>query len=134
MYDVVAVDELQAENDAGREEFCSARATALLFGEFAEAADVEAQVAAGEQVHDEVEVVSVLEGELHVDDEVVVVACEQSAFVENRVDRSLRDNPANRCLLSLRHLFECVVLLVVQEGHDPHLGQAALPSQSLLCR
>lgn len=48
------------------------------------------------------------------------------------MDRSLGDNPANRSLLSLRHLFKGVVLLVVQESHDPHLasGQRYLAEAS----
>jgi hypothetical protein len=118
------VDELQPQYDAGGKEFCSGSTTRLLLGELAETADMEPQVTAREEVHHQIQVVSVLKSELHVHDEVVVIPCQQRPFVENRVDRSLRDNPANRRLLSLRHFLQRVVLLVVQESHDPHLGSA----------
>ena len=132
VYNGVSVDKFEPQYDAGRKKFCSNETTGLLLGKFAETADMESQVSASEEVHHQVKVVPVLKGELHVNNEVVVVACQQGAFVENRVDRSLGDNPANHSLLSLRHLFERVVLLVVQECHNPHLmsGQHYLAKPS----
>lgn len=75
VYYVIAMDELKSQYDASRKEFYSEATTGLLLGKLAETADMESQVATSQEVHYQVEVVPVLKGELHVHDEVVVVAC-----------------------------------------------------------
>ena len=71
MDNAVVVNVLETRYDAGDEELwrLGARRTGFDFREAALLAEVEAEVAAREQVHQEVEVLAVLEGVLHVHDE-----------------------------------------------------------------
>ena len=63
MDDAVAMEVIQPNYEVGNEEF------GLQFCESASPADVVSQVSAVDVVHDEVEVLSVLEGVVHVDEE-----------------------------------------------------------------
>ena len=53
---------------------------------------MKSKVASCKQVHYEIQVLSVLEGELHVDYKIVVVAGQQRPFVQDRVHRPFRDD------------------------------------------
>lgn len=79
-----------------------------------------AQVAAVEQVHDQVQVVAVLEGVVHVDQERTVQLREDLALVHDRLDAALGEDAR------LAHFLHGVVGLELLALDLPHLAEAAL--------
>lgn len=96
--DALVVHVLQAEQQAGQEE------PRLLFGKLPVLRDVVPEVAPVEQVHDEVEVLAVLEGVVHVHEERVLQRRQQLALVHHAAHGPLRDNSALEHLLHGEHL------------------------------
>lgn len=115
MDDVVEVQELQANQHAGYQEF------GLCFLETTTATHVVSQVSADQQVHDEIEVLPILKGIGHVDDGWMLEFGQQFAFVEHGVDAFLPDD------LSLMHFLHRVDLLGFLHAHTPHLAETSLP-------
>ena len=58
--------------------------------------DVESEVSSGEQVHDEVEVISILKGEVHIYEEGVLKLAEEMSFTHNGIHASFGDDPGFR--------------------------------------
>lgn len=114
MDDAVAMEVVQPNDEVRNEKF------GLQFSESASPANVVSQVSAVDVVHDEVEILSVLEGVVHVDEEWVADPGEQVAFVHDRVDGLLHDD------LGLVHLLHREDLLALLGLHLPHLAEAAL--------
>lgn len=79
-----------------------------------------AQVPSIQQVHHQIEVLSVLEGVVHVDDLRVIEAAEDLLLVHDRLDAALCDNA------SLGHLLHRVMLLSLLALDSPHLAEASL--------
>lgn len=104
----------QALNQTGYKELC------LLLIEPASAADVVPQVAASEVVHHQVQVVFVLKGVVHVDNEGAVQDREDTAFVHDRLDGPLENDP------SLGHFFQSEQLLGLFALHFPDFAEAPL--------
>jgi hypothetical protein len=75
--DFLAVDEVDGSEDAPDEE------TRLVLSESMSAADAVSEVSAREQIHDEVEIISVVECGDHVGDEGGVESLEDLALVEH---------------------------------------------------
>jgi hypothetical protein len=84
-------------------------------------ADVIPEVPTVEEVHHEVEVLSVLERIVHVDYERVVQLSENLALVHDRLDRPLCNDSR------FRHFLHSVRLLRLLTLHLPNLAEAALP-------
>lgn len=78
------------------------------------------QVSAVDVVHDEVKVLSVLEGVVHVDEEGMADPGQEVAFIHDRVDRLLHDD------LGLIHLLHREDLLALLRLDLPYLPKAAL--------
>lgn len=85
-----------------------------------------AQVSTRQVVHDKVEVLSVLEGVIHVDDERVLELLQNLPLVHDRLDAALGDYPG------LAHLLHGKVLLDFLELDAPHLSEAALPNAKVV--
>lgn len=86
----LVMQKLQAQDDATREELYSIlMLTGLLLVEFGVFDEMEAQVAAIDQVHDEVEVLPVLEGIEGVDEELVLEAFQKIELVHDRLNALL---------------------------------------------
>ena len=87
---------LQCDENAYDEKFFLIKSemdfTCLVFCEFALFAEVVPQVTALEEIHDEVKVLSVLEGCFHVHDEGVLEVAEEIAFIHDRVDAFFGDD------------------------------------------
>lgn len=77
MNNFIGVDILESNEDVDCDE------PDFLFSEAVLVADVVSQVATSEVVHDEVEVLMVLEGAFHVDEEGVAELAEDPALVEH---------------------------------------------------
>lgn len=108
------MNELESCNDAGNEE------ASLLFAETAVLADVVPEVASSQEVHDQVEILPVLEGVIHIDDEDVVELRKNFPFVHDGVDAFLADDS------SFAHLFHGIEQLSLLALHLPNLSKAAL--------
>ena len=126
--DAVVVEVLEGGDDAGDEEaWVSEREwgwevrTGLFFGEAFALGEVVAEVSAGEEVHDKVEVLLVLEGEAHVDEVGVFELGEELAFVHDGVDGALGDDAG------LAHFLHGVELLGFLLFDLPDLAEAAAP-------
>ncbi len=104
---------------------CNIYGTGLFFGEAAHSADVVPEVSSFHEVHDEVEVLSVLEGVDHVDDERTPEVVEQLSLIHDGADALLADD------LGLVHLLHGEELLVLLELYDPHLPEPSLPDDVL---
>ena len=78
------------------------------------------KVATIQEVHDQVEVLPILKGVVHVHDERVVDLSEDLALVHHRFYASLRNNS------SFTHLFHGVLLLRLLPLHLPDLAEATL--------
>lgn len=89
----VLVEVLQAQQHARDKEFC------LFLGEASVLADMVPQVTARHEVDNEIEVVSVFEGVVHIHEEWVIKLAEELLLVHDRVDTALGDDSG------LRHLF-----------------------------
>ena len=79
------------------------------------------EVTAFHKVDDEVEVLPVLEGVVHVDDEVVADLLEEEAFVHYAVSAALEDDAG------LEHFLESVELRRLPHLHLPDLAEPTLP-------
>ena len=77
------------------------------------------QIASCDQVGDEIQILVVLEGVEHVDEEGMVELAEQLAFVHDAVDALLLHDDA------LGHLFDGVLRLELLALHLPHLAEPA---------
>jgi len=117
--DAVLVEVLEAEDHAGNKKL------GLLFVEAALLANVEAEVAAVHQVNDQVEVVPVLKGVLHVDEEGVVELDEEFLFVHDGVDGALADDAG------FGHFLEGEGRLGLGGLDAPDLAEAAAPDHAL---
>ena len=91
--------------------------TSLLLCEPSIFANMEAQVTPGKQVHDQVHVISILKGVVHVDNEWVVQLREYLAFVHDRFETPLGENA------SFRHFLHCVLLLWLFPLYFPNLPE-----------
>jgi len=93
--------------------------TSLLFCELPMLADVVAQVSSTEVVHDQVNIVSVLEGVVHIDKEDVVQLRQMLPFAHDTLHRPFSDNPR------FTHLFHGKLLLGLLLLDLPDLAEAA---------
>ena len=84
------------------------------------ATDVVSQIASREIVHDQVEVLPILKGVVHVDDEWVLELGQDLTLVDDGLDASLGDDP------SLAHLLHGEVLLGFLPLDSPNLSKATL--------
>lgn len=91
--------------------------TSLLLCEPSIFANMEAQVTPRKQVHDQVHVISILKGVVHVDNEGIVQLREYLAFVHDRFETSLGENA------SFRHFLHCVLLLGLFPLYFPNLTE-----------
>ncbi len=105
--DAVLVQVVESENETCTEEL------GLVLVEASHLAGVEAEVSSREVVHDEVEVLLVLEGTLHVHDKVVLDLRQQVPFVHHRVHTLLHDH------LRFQHLFHREHFLGLPVSHFP---------------
>jgi len=79
-----------------------------------------AQIASRKVIHRQVEVLPILEGEVHVDQEGVVQLREDLALVHHGFHRAFGNHPR------LAHLLQGVFLLVLLPLHFPHFAEPAL--------
>ena len=93
--------------------------TCNLFAETAMSTDVVAQITTGEVVHDEVEIVAVLERIVHVHEERVLQLRQDLTLVDDGLDAALGDDA------SLAHFLHCEELLGFLALHTPHFSEAA---------
>ena len=84
------------------------------------------EITARQIVHDQIEVLSVLERVVHVDDEHILKLREDLPLVDNRFDTALGDDPR------LGHLLHGVVLLGFLTLDSPHLTEASLPDAEMV--
>ena len=110
----------------------SSVSTGLLFTEATEAAQVEAEVSAGEEVHHQVQVFPILKSILHVHDEGVAVPGEEGSLVKDRVDRPFRYDPSQARLPSLAHFLQRVEFTTATRRHNPDLAETALADYHLV--
>lgn len=89
-------------------------------------ADVITKVASREHVHHQIQIVSILERVVHVDDERVVELCEDLPLVHHRFDAPLRDDA---CLGHFLHRIRLLRLLTLDL---PDLAEATLPDAVLV--
>ena len=100
--------------------------TGDFLGETPVAADVVAEVAATEVVHDQVEVLAVLERIVHVHDEGVLELRKDLSLVDHRLDAPLRDDPR------LAHLFHREELLGFLAFDEPHFAEASFADAKVI--
>ena len=79
-----------------------------------------AQISADQQIHDEIQILSILKGIGHVDDVGMLELRKQLPLIQHRMDALLADD------LGLMHLLHRVDLLRLLELHAPHLPESAL--------
>ena len=89
-------------------------------------ANVVTEVATRQIVHHKVQVLSVLERIIHVNDEDILKLGEDLALVDDGLDTALRDDS------SLWHLLHGVVLLCFLALNSPHLTEASLPDAEMV--
>ena len=89
-------------------------------------ADVITEVASGQHVHYQIQVVSILERVVHIDDEGVVQLCEDLPLVHHRFDAPLRDDAC------FRHFLHRICLLRLLTLYLPDLPEAALSDTVLV--
>ena len=89
-------------------------------------ADVITEVTPREHVHHQIQVVSILEGVVHVDDEWVVELCEDLPLVHHRFNAPLCDDAG------LGHFLHRICLLGLLTLDLPDLPEAALPDAVLV--
>lgn len=88
-----------------------------------------AEVAAREQVHDEVQVLPVLEGVVHIDQERMMLELgEDAPLAHDRLDAPLRQDPCLAHLLHGKHLNMLQALVL----YLPHLAKAAFADAFLV--
>lgn len=91
--------------------------TGLFLGESAVFANVVAQISTSEEVHQQVKVVSVLEGIIHIHKERIRYLRENLAFVENRFNAALRYYSCFAHLLHRKRLFRLLL------SHAPNFAE-----------
>jgi hypothetical protein len=101
--------------------------TRLLFGEASVSADVVPQISSIEQVHHQVQILSILEGIVHVHDEGVVQLRQNLPFIHDRLYTSLRYNSG------FGHLLHGVLLLGLLAFNLPNLAEATLADAVQVC-
>lgn len=122
MDDHLGVQVVEREYDGGDHKL------GLSFSEDGHLGEMVPQVSALHDVHEDVEVVLVLEGVHHVDNKLMPQRGEELALVEDRIDAALCDDSKIPYLLHrLRHLLHRVDLARRQVLHLPHLPEPALP-------
>ena len=84
------------------------------------------EVAARQIVHHEVQVLPVLEGVVHVNDEHILELGEDLALINDGLDTALCDDSG------LGHLLHGVVLLRLLALDSPHLTEASLPDAEMV--
>lgn len=89
-------------------------------------ADVITEIASGQHVHHQIQVVSILERVVHVDDEWVVQLSEDLPLVHHRFDAPLRDDAC------LGHFLHRICLLCLLSLDLPNLPEATLPDTVLV--
>ncbi len=109
MENLLAVDIVNRSEDAGYEKLC------LLFSEALDVGESAPQVCAGQQIHDEVKVVPIVEGTAHVGDERRGQSLQYLPLVEHVVHALLHDDEC------LAHLLHRVKLLGLVQLDLPHL-------------
>lgn len=100
--------------------------TGLLLRETAMLADVITEIATRQHVHHQIQVVPILEGIVHVDNEWVVELCKDLPLVHHRFDAPLSDDAC------LRHFLHRICLLGLLTLDLPDLPEAALPDAVLV--
>ena len=100
--------------------FGQSRLTGDFFAEVAVSAYMVAEVASTQVVHDQVQVLAVLERVVHVDDEDVVQLNQNLPLVDYAAHASLGHDPR------LAHLFHSVHLLPFLTEHAPDFAEATL--------
>ena len=108
------MDEVEGGNNASNEEL------GLLLWESAFFIYVVAEIAALQQIHAQVQILSVLKCVQHIDDEVMVELSKDDSFVENRVHATFRDNPR------LGHFFKRKHSAILFVGDFPDFTKASL--------
>ncbi len=91
-------------------------------------ADVISEVATGQHVHHQIQVVSILERVVHVDDEGVVQLCEDLPLVHNRFDAPLSDDAC------FGHFLHRICLLCLLTLDLPDFSEATLPDTVLVVK
>lgn len=94
--------------------------TCLFLGESSVLAYVISQVSSIQNIHHEVQVLSVLESIVHIDYEGIVQLSENLSLVHDWLDASLCNNPC------LRHLLHSVLLFSLLSLYLPDLSKASL--------
>jgi hypothetical protein len=84
------------------------------------------EVSSIQQIHHQIQVLSVLESIVHIDQEGVVELGEYLSLVHNRLDTALGDDPG------FRHLLHSVLLLGLLAVDLPDLPEAALSDAVLV--
>ncbi len=118
--DVVEVDVLDCQHQASHHE-----PQALLVEPGADV-QVVPQVPACQQVHQQVQVLTVLEGLVQVDQKGVVQLSQDLLLVHDRLDTFLGQH------LGLRHHFQCVVRSALLLDHPPHPAETPVSDRSHL--
>lgn len=122
VHDHFGVEVVQGHEDGGNHEL------GLSFSEEGHFGEVVPQISSFHEIHDDVQVVVVLEGIHHVDDELVPESCQELSFVEDRVDTPLGyDSTVRLFLHGLRHFFHCIDTPRSSVLHFPHLTETSLP-------
>ena len=84
------------------------------------------EVTTWEVVHDKVEVLTVLEGVVHVDNEGVLELCQDLSLIDHRLHTTLCDDSC------LAHLLHGEVLLGLLAFYSPYLAKAALTNAKMV--
>ena len=100
--------------------------TSLFLGEATVFTDVVPQVTSREIVHYQVEIFSILESVIHVDNEGVIELCEYLPFIHNTFETAFRE------YARLGHFLHGVLLLSLFSLDLPDLSEAALPDAILI--
>ena len=102
--------------------------TGLFLAEPSVPANVVTEVSAREQVHHQIQILAILEGVVHVDDEGILEHGENLAFVHDRFDAALGDDSC------LGHLFHSVAHFNFFAVYLPHLAKASLANAVVVAK
>lgn len=100
--------------------------TCLFLGKSSVLANMVAEVSTIEDVHYKVQVLSILEGIVHVDNERVMELGKDLSFVHYWLYAALRYDPR------LRHLLHCILLLCFLSVNLPHLSETSFANAILI--
>lgn len=120
MDDVFLMHVLETGNKASHKE------PGCLFIKATVLADVVAQITTRKVIHYQVEVFTVLECVVHIDDEEVVQLFKNLAFVDHGLNAALGN------YASFGHFFHCVVLLLFLSLNSPDLPKSALTNAEVV--